>query len=162
MFIGLAPGRRGADITGVPFTRDASGLVFQRSMIKAGFSLENDATVENPRLQNGYVTNLIKCNPQDLRGNNREPNRDEIENCRSYLLSEIKCVNPSVIVTLGRTVTKEMIDIGSAAFSSYHNQPIEIDGRIILPFYHPSYVARGAYKMSKYESEFISIRRLLQ
>lgn len=158
MFIGLAPGRRGADITGIPFTRDASGIIFQRAMIRAGFSFESDPKSEKPRLNDAYVTNLVKCNPRDEKGNNRDPNREEIENCRDFLLEEIKTVNPRVIVLLGKTVTREVLGVESKTFAGLHNQPIQLGDKTYLPFYHPSYVGRGAYSPSKYESEFCSIK----
>ena len=68
LFIGEATGKNGADLTGVPFTRDRSGQRLQRLLIQLGLSQETDERCESPRLINCYVTNLVRCNPPDQIG----------------------------------------------------------------------------------------------
>src|SRR3990172_11136166 len=89
MFIGEAPGRLGAARAGVPFTRDQSGLRFQRLLEAAGL-----------RREEVFVTNALLCNP--LRnGRNRPPRRREIANCAGWLRAQLDVVRPAAVVTLG-------------------------------------------------------------
>lgn len=156
VFVGLAPGRNGADITGIPFTKDPSGLLFQEAMIKAGFSIEKDPTIEKPRLKNVFVTNIVKCNPKDNKGNNRHPNKDEIHNCLSYFELEKQIIQPKVIIPLGKTTTEYLLKLKVDKFLDYHNNPIIKDIITYIPFFHPSYVIRGSYKREKYLQEIVS------
>jgi hypothetical protein len=65
VLVAEAPGRFGADRTGVPFSGDRSGP-FLRELI-AGLGLDAGRDV--------YLTNVVKCNPRDERGNNRSLGR---------------------------------------------------------------------------------------
>src|SRR5437773_11808396 len=65
--VGEAPGRFGADRTGVPFSGDRSGRFLRELIAELGLDAERDT----------YFTNVVKCNPRDERGNNRPPTRAE-------------------------------------------------------------------------------------
>ncbi|MFQ6020275.1 MAG: uracil-DNA glycosylase family protein, partial [Dehalococcoidia bacterium] len=89
MFIGEAPGRLGAAITGVPFTSDQAGQRFQRLLAEAG--LERGQV---------FLTNAVLCNP--LRdGRNRPPRLREVAACSRWLQAQIDLVDPRLVVTLG-------------------------------------------------------------
>ena len=158
MFVGLAPGRNGADITGVPFTRDPSGVLFQEALIRTGFSLESNPKIEYPRLRNVFITNIVKCNPKNEKGNNRYPSKTEIDNCLNYFKIEREKVNPKIIILLGKTTTENILKIKCGSFTKFHNHPIEKDNTIYIPFIHPSYVIRGAYNKEKYLCEFSELK----
>jgi uracil-DNA glycosylase family 4 len=158
MFIGMAPGRNGADITGVPFTKDPSGVLFQECLIHAGFSLENNPHNTHPRLKNVYVTNLVKCNPKNAEGNNRTPSLDEIKNCASYYEQELADINPEVIVLFGKVVTEQILKKKISKFNVIHNKSIVYENRTFIPFIHPSYVIRGAYNRKKYIDEMAGLK----
>jgi uracil-DNA glycosylase family 4 len=162
MFVGMAPGRNGADITGVPFTKDPSGVLFQECLIHAGFSLETNPRNDHPRLKNVYVTNLVKCNPKDADGNNRTPSSEEIKNCASHYEQELVDINPEVVVLLGKVVTEHILTKKIPKFNIFHSIPIKTENRIIVPFIHPSYVIRGAYNRQKYIDEFSELKSLLK
>jgi len=147
MFVGLAPGRNGADVTGIPFTRDPSGLLFREML-------------ERTEMKSAYVTNIVKCNPQDHKGRNRTPTKKEIKTCSEYLSSEINKVDPQIIVPLGLQATeyflgsiKSMKDVVLKQ-STYNNF-------IVVPLYHPSYVIRGAYKRTTYLEDFKELKKIL-
>ena len=80
MFVGEAPGYKGGDLSGVPFTRDRSGVRLQQLLIELGLSHETDPRLERPRLR-CFVTNVVRCNPPA----NRTPTRAEIALCKPYL-----------------------------------------------------------------------------
>ena len=162
MFVGIAPGRNGADITGVPFTRDPSGVLFQECLIQGGFSLETNPCCEHPHLKNVYVTNLVKCNPKNMEGNNRTPSLEEIKNCATHFEKELADINPEVVVLFGKVVTEHILKKRISKFSVLHNKPIKRENRILIPFIHPSYVIRGAYNRQKYINEMTGLKKMLK
>src|SRR5213080_3785995 len=90
MFIGEAPGRKGADRTRIPFSGDQSGKNFDRFLDAAGLTRSKI-----------FVTSAALCNPRADSGANRRPKTSEIRNCSAFLRRTIESVEPGVIVTLG-------------------------------------------------------------
>ena len=129
MFIGEAPGRKGADRTRVPFSGDQSGRNFDRFLESIGL----------PRAQI-FITSAALCNPRSASGANRRPSSTEIRNCSDFLTRTIDLVQPQVIVTLG-TVALEALKL-----IHYHEFTLKNDAakvrrwndRLLIPLYHPS------------------------
>lgn len=128
MFIGEAPGRLGADNSGIPFHGDKSGHNFEE--------LLEFAKLDRSII---FVTNAVLCNPRDEEGNNSTPTKIEIQNCADHLAEQIRIINPKIVVTLGATALE------STRFSSPHNLVLrnavrtanDWFGRILIPLYHP-------------------------
>lgn len=139
MLVGLAPGRNGADKTGIPFTGDPSGRLLQEAMILSGLSRESEPTLKHPRLI-AFVTNIVKCNPQDSTGRNRPPTREEIKNCTEYLMEELDLIRPELVVALGRTVWEQFARGNLSAL--IRRLRMECGTRIVHA-YHPGYSVRG-------------------
>lgn len=151
-FVGLAPGRLGADSTGIPFTQDSSGNLFQRALSSSGISMEPNNLIHNEL--RAYVTNLVKCNPKDDKGNNRYPSKSEIDNCGDFLKCEMNLINFDVIVPLGKLATEAILNQKCSKFTLMHNKLIKIEELCCIPFIHPSYVIRGAYPLKRYLEDF--------
>ncbi len=79
-----------------------------------------------------YITNVVKCRPP----NNRDPLPDELSACRTYLIRQIEIINPRVIVTLGRFSMAYFLP--DARISGIHGQARLVQGKIIIPMYHPA------------------------
>ncbi len=128
IFIAEAPGRRGAAVTGVPLTRDASGQRFQRFLALAGLNREDC-----------FVTNAVLCNPLDSFGRNRAPAAAERARCIPYLARTLALVDAPVVVTLGRVALEATRAIGphAASLAEGVGRPIGWQGRTLLPLYHP-------------------------
>ncbi len=146
-FVGLAPGRLGGDRTGIPFSGDRSGDLLRR-MIRAS------------SLRRVFITNLVRCNPRDARGRNRDPSAREIANCRDHLLAELRIVRPRIVVCLGRLAWREMAG-RSAPFDPARPAVATMNGFRIFPMYHPGYVIRGAYPMPDYARDFARLAALI-
>src|SRR5580704_14660136 len=69
MFVGIAPGRFGGDLTGIPFSGDRSGILLRRMLVRVS-------------IEYFFITNLVRSNPRDELGRNRVPLALEIGNCR--------------------------------------------------------------------------------
>src|SRR5215213_6342334 len=90
MFIGEAPGRKGADRTRVPFSGDQSGANLDRFL----------GSIKLTR-QEIFITSAALCNPRSESGANRKPTQKELANCSGFLRRTIELIDPRVIVTLG-------------------------------------------------------------
>jgi uracil-DNA glycosylase family 4 len=149
MFVGIAPGRFGGDLTGVPFSGDRSGILLRRMLARA-------------HIDDVFITNLVRCNPRDERGRNRDPLAGEIGNCRRHLEAEIAIVKPRVIACLGAMAWRHIGGVNSnAPFDPVHPSIQRRADAIIYPMYHPGYVIRGAYAERRYIRDFLRLRRYL-
>ena len=125
MFIGEAPGRD-EDIQGEPFVGRAGQLLTE--IIKA-MKLSRDDV---------YIANVIKCRPPE----NRNPEPDELDECRPYIRRQVEIIKPKVIVTLGRFALQSLIE-KSYAISAVRGQWLEYNGVKVMPTYHPAYLLRN-------------------
>src|SRR5687768_17656175 len=79
MFIGEAPGRKGADRTRVPFSGDQSGANFDRFLSSINLVRKEI-----------FITSAALCNPRSDSGANRKPSQKELSNCSSFLRRTIE------------------------------------------------------------------------
>jgi uracil-DNA glycosylase family 4 len=142
MFVGEAPGYRGADLTGVPFTRDRSGLRLQRMLIDLGLSEETDPRLEQPCLR-CFLTNAVRCNPPS----NRTPTRAEAANCQPYLWQEIERIDPPIVVPVGnlaaQAIFPSLLDQPAPPITEAHAQVLSRDGRWVVPMRHPARISNA-------------------
>ena len=151
IFIGIAPGRLGGDKTGIPFTKDKSGVLL-RKLIKKSRISSSDVN----------ITNVVRCNPKDEKGNNRNPSRKEIELCSGFLEKEIELINPKIIVPLGKIPTEYILKEKIKGMKKYHTKMIKKGKIIIFPMYHPSYITNySGYKEKDYEKDFKRLGELI-
>ena len=129
MFIGEAPGRKGADRTRIPFSGDQSGQNFDRYL--ASIPLARDQI---------FITSAALCNPRTASGVNRKPASTEVANCSDFLKRTIEVIDPRVIVTLGSVALEALKRIHyhdfvlKEAIGKIHRW----NGRLLVPLYHPS------------------------
>ena len=109
-------------------------------------------------IEDAFITNLVRCNPRDERGRNRDPLADEIDNCRKHLEAEIAMVRPRIIVCLGAMAWRHLAGRDSP-FSPARPKIREYNGARLYPMYHPGYVIRGAYDARRYNRDFRRLRR---
>jgi len=158
MFVGLCPGRNGADLTGVPFTRDRSGVLFQTVLHKLNLIKK---VSERPQIRHAYVTNIVKCCPRDTFGRNRNPGHEEIASCKKYVQNEIEIIDPTFVVTLGKIATECILGKKIQRLSDHILKPVTSKRSIVIPFYHPSYVIRGTYSSESYFHDVKSLAALI-
>jgi len=139
-FVGIAPGRFGGDRTGIPFSGDRSGDLLRRM-------------IGGSAIRRVFITNLVRCNPRDDRGRNRDPSRREIANCRTHLLAELELARPRIVVCLGRMAWRELAGHG-AIFDPRRGSIAAANGLQLYAMYHPGYVIRGAYSIRGYARDF--------
>lgn len=129
MFIGEAPGRKGADRTRIPFSGDESGKNFDRYLASIGLSRDEI-----------FITSAALCNPRTDSGANRKPTPKELSNCSEFLRRTIEIVDPEIIVTLGSVALDALkrIRLHELSLKESAARIHDWDGRVLVPIYHPS------------------------
>jgi len=143
--VGLAPGAHGSNRTGRQFTGDASGDFLYPALYRAGFASQPDSVsrFDGLELTDLYTAPVCRCAPP---GN--KPTPDEIANCQPYLETELKLIQPKVIVALGRIAFDSILRIFSlrnSAWTFAHgaifplpNSAFCLPHSSLLCSYHPS------------------------
>jgi DNA polymerase len=124
MFVGEGPGAD-EDAKGEPFVGRAGQLL--NKMIEA-MGLKREEV---------YIANVVKCRPPD----NRTPERDEMETCSPFLLRQIAAIQPKVIVALGATATKALLNVNEP-MSALRGRWHDFRGTRLVATYHPAYLLR--------------------
>jgi len=128
IFIGEAPGRLGADRTGIPFYGDQAGQNFERLLQFTGLTR-----------QQVFITNAVLCNPRDEKGNNSPPNKEEVQNCSLHLSILIDIIGPELIVPLGQCALRSLYIIEAHQIELRHDvrKPAKWSKYTVVPLYHP-------------------------
>ena len=89
LIVGLAPGLRGANWTGRPFTGDYAGGLLYATLRKYGFAEgDYDARPDDGlELRRVRITNAVRCVPPQ-----NKPELSEVANCRQFLAAEISAM----------------------------------------------------------------------
>jgi uracil-DNA glycosylase len=129
MFIGEAPGRKGADRTRIPFSGDQSGANFDRYLKSINLTREQI-----------FITSAALCNPRAESGANRRPSQRELANCSTFLRRTIALVDPRVIVTLGSVALEALkrIQYHELSLKESASKIHSWNDRVLVPIYHPS------------------------
>jgi uracil-DNA glycosylase len=126
MFIGEAPGRE-EDIQARPFVGDA-GMVLTRLIEKMGF-----------RREDVYIANIVKCRPPM----NRDPEADEMEECKGFVERQIEIIHPQVIMSLGRISAMSLTGDPKLKITAIRGKLFDYKGILLIPTFHPAYLMRN-------------------
>lgn len=125
MFVGEAPGRD-EDEQGEPFVGRAGQLL--TDIIKAMKLTRDDV----------YIANVVKCRPPE----NRNPEPDELDECRPFIQRQIELIQPKVIVALGRFGLQSLTE-KSYSITAVRGQWLDYRGIKLMPTWHPAYLLRN-------------------
>jgi len=138
MFIGEGPGAN-EDQSGRPFV-GAAGQLLERLLASIGLTREDV-----------YIANVVKCRPPL----NRDPEADEIEACKPYLGRQLKIIDPTIIVTLGRFAMERWLP--DKKISRVHGQSFRYGSRLIVPLFHPAAALRRPEWQVALEEDFLRL-----
>ena len=129
MFVGEAPGRKGADRTHVPFSGDQSGKNFDRFIASIGLARKDI-----------FITSAALCNPRTDSGANRKPTKGEVANCSQFLSRALEIIDPRVVITLGSVALEALKNIQwhELNLKDSSGKIHDWNGRLLVPIYHPS------------------------
>ena len=140
LVVGLAPGLKGANRTGRPFTGDFAGDLLYGTLLHFGLAQGHyDARPDDGFALVGVrVTNAVRCVPPD-----NKPLPVEFNTCRPFLNSEIAAMPNLVgILAIGRNAHDAILGVyglRKSANSFVHGRlhPLP-DGKILADSYHCS------------------------
>lgn len=141
LVVGLAPGMRGANRTGRPFTGDYAGDLLYETMVDFGFAAGTYQAHPDDglELRGALITNAVRCLPPQ-----NKPTGAEIKACRPYLLATLDA-NPSVraVLALGRIAHETFLsalELRRAAYPFAHQARHDLGKRDLVMFdsYHCS------------------------
>ncbi len=155
LIVGLAPGLKGANRTGRPFTGDYAGQLLYSSLIAFGFARGTyDARPDDGlELHDCMITNAVRCVPPA-----NKPTPDEIRTCRPFLIARTRSLpRLQAILALGRIAhdqtlaalglkasahpfghgRRHAIEPGLALFDSFHCSRYNTNtGRLTTEMFH--------------------------
>ncbi len=152
MLVGEQPGDQ-EDLAGLPFVGPA-GALLEQALREAGVARDSV-----------YVTNAVKHFKWEPRGKRRlhkTPAQREILACHGWLEEEIERVQPQVIVALGSTALKSILQDGAASMTPLLGTPVQHDGRSVVSVYHPAYVLRALDEASRRQAYRVIVEGLRQ
>jgi DNA polymerase len=147
MFVGEAPGAE-EDRQGLPFVGRAGALLTQ---LLGEIGLDREDV---------FIANVLKCRPPG----NRDPQPDEIESCRPYLMQQVELIEPRVVCTLGNFATK-LLTGSPAGITKVRGTPQvhELGGRTlyVMPLFHPAAALRTPSLVETLRADLGAVKELL-
>ena len=106
LIVGLAPGLRGANRTGRPFTGDWAGDLLYATLLEFGFAtgVYDERPDDGLTLVGCRITNAVRCVPPQ-----NKPTPAEITTCRPFLSHAIDLGEPRALVALGRIAHESVL-----------------------------------------------------
>jgi uracil-DNA glycosylase family 4 len=162
--LGLAPGRKGANRTGRPFTGDYAGMLLYETLGKFGFAKGRyDARPDDGlTLHDCMVSNAVRCAPP---GN--KPTPEEENTCRRFLAGRLKALpRLKAIVCLGDVSRKNAlraIGLPASAAPSGHGLQFQAGPYRLFSSYHCSRLNTNTGRLTTemFEQVFADVRAYL-
>ena len=145
LLLGEAPGAE-EDRQGIPFVGQSGQLL---DKILAAVDLDRTKV---------YITNILPWRPPG----NRTPTLDEIVLFRPYVLKHISLINPKIIVCLGGTASKALLQTNQS-MTQLRGKWTQVEGigAQILPTFHPAYLLRSPSQKREAWLDFLIVRQKL-
>jgi uracil-DNA glycosylase len=165
LIVGLAPGLRGANRTGRPFTGDYAGTLLYDTLKKFGFARGDyrERADDGLALVDCRITNAVRCVPPENR-----PEPAEIKACNRFLTAELaRLKRLAAVLALGAIAHQAVLAAAGARRSAYrfaHGELHTLPGGLLLAdSYHCSRYNTNTGKLTPamFEAVFAELRRRL-
>jgi DNA polymerase len=143
MFVGEAPGAD-EDAQGRPFVGRAGQLL---TKIIEAIGLKREEVL---------IGNVNRCRPPA----NRPPTPEEASMCKPFLLREIAAVQPDVIVVMGNTAMRNLLEL-KQGITKVRGQFQDYQGVKVMPTFHPAYLLRDPSKKKETWEDLKKVRDYL-
>ena len=143
MFVGEAPGAD-EDAQARPFVGRAGQLL---TKIIEAIGLKREEVL---------IGNVNRCRPPG----NRPPTPEEASMCKPFLLREIATAQPEVIVVMGNTAMKNLLDTREG-ITKLRGQFQDYQGIKVMPTFHPAYLLRDPSKKRETWEDLKKVREYL-
>jgi len=143
MFVGEAPGFY-EDQKGEPFV-GAAGKLLNDLLQSAGLSRDEI-----------YIANVIKCRPP----NNRDPEMDEVDTCKPFLMQQIQMIRPKLVCTLGNWATQTLLE-RKVGITKVKAQAFYMKDFVIFPLLHPAAALHQGGLLDPLKEDFKKLKEFL-
>lgn len=143
MFVGEAPGFN-EDQKGEPFVGAAGKLL---NDLLASANLSRDQI---------YIANVIKCRPP----NNRDPEPDEVDTCKPFLMQQIQMIRPKLVCTLGNWATQTLLE-RKVGITKVKAQAFYMKDFVIFPLLHPAAALHQGNLLETLKEDFKKLKEFL-
>lgn len=140
LIVGMAPGVRGANRTGRPFTGDYAGTLLYETLLKFGFATGNYGAdpADGMALTGCRIVNAVRCVPPA-----NLPQPVEVRTCNRFLRSELEAIRPlRAVLALGVLAHSAVLaacGIPITRLRFKHGQILSLpDGLLLADSYHVS------------------------
>ena len=135
VIIGEAPANNGWRKSGIAWYDTNNKL------LPSGVVLQKLLNLINLTIEDTFFLEAIKCYPLDRKYLNKCGN-----NCKKFLFMQLEEINPKVILSLGDSATKAILDFKYKKFSDVVGKVFDVNGFKVIPIYHPSPISPLSYK----------------
>ncbi len=143
MFVGEGPGFH-EDRQGEPFV-GAAGKLLNELLESAGLSRKEI-----------YIANVIKCRPP----NNRDPEPDEVETCKPFLMQQIQLIQPKLVCSLGNWATQTLLE-KKVGITKVRGQAIPLKEFVLFPLFHPAAALHQGSLLQPLKEDFKKLKDYL-
>lgn len=145
VFVGEGPGKD-EDEQGFPFVGRAGKKLTE--IIEKGMGLNRE--------QDTYICNIVKCRPPG----NRDPEAEEIEACKPFLLKQLQAIRPKVIVALGKPAASTLLG-RNVPITKERGTWHAFEGFKLMLTFHPAYLLRS-YTLENRKAVHDDMKKVLE
>ena len=165
LIVGLAPGRKGANRTGRPFTGDMSGKLLYSALRSSGFAEGTyyESGKDDIKLKGCMISNAVRCVPPE-----NKPTPAEIDNCRPYLQARLASLpRLKAVLVLGKIAHDSVLSAqnmppSKKSMADLSGNSENINGLPLYTFYHPSPLNRNRMNEAGLTSFLTKIKKELE
>ena len=143
MFVGEAPGFH-EDQKGEPFV-GAAGQLLNELLQSVGLSRSDI-----------YIANVIKCRPP----NNRDPEPQEVDTCKPFLLRQIALIQPKLVCSLGNWATQTLLE-RKVGITRVRGQAFYMKEFVLFPLLHPAAALHQGTMLQPLREDFLKLKDFL-
>ena len=143
MFVGEAPGFF-EDQKGEPFV-GAAGQLLNELLQSVGLSRADI-----------YIANVIKCRPP----NNRDPEPQEVDTCKPFLLQQIATIKPALVCSLGNWATQTLLE-RKVGITRVRGQAFYLKDFVLFPLLHPAAALHQGTMLEPLRQDFQKLKEFL-
>ena len=143
MFVGEAPG----------FYEDQKGEPFVGAAGKLLNDLLQSVNLSRDQI---YIANVIKCRPP----NNRDPEPDEVDTCKPFLMQQIQMIKPKLVCTLGNWATQTLLE-RKVGITKVKAQAFYMKDFVIFPLLHPAAALHQGNLLDTLKEDFKKLKEFL-
>lgn len=134
LILGEAPANNGWRKSGIAWYDQ------NHRLLPSGVVLQKLLDIINLKIKDTYFLEAIKCYPKD-----RKYLKICNNNCKNYLIKQIEEIKPKIILALGDSATKSILDIKYKNFNEVVGKTFYLNDIKIIPIYHPSPISPKSY-----------------